>query len=386
MTGRERILTVFSGGIPDRVPIFEQTVASTAASAFLGRKVDIGGTELHFAELCSWDEGEEGHEAFVQRVHRDLFDFVREIGFDGVRLPWRLSARPSERIDDCTFRIGKEGRDDFRVVRYYPDSHQVGTIDSALKRDGIEFIRRLVERMETDWASSRGAPAGSGQHQWLKEARREFDGRLAIAGGHSLAVPMEEEWLIATALEPDLVDRYLEVQFQRGLKSLREQKEAGADFILGGGDLADNTGPVYSPQFFRDHLCERYKKTVDLCNELGIFYVFRSDGVLWLLGDMLWKEAGVHGYGEIDKNAGMEIDLVKERYPDVTCLGGVECGGAVERGTVEETIEAARDALRKGMSGGRFIFGSSNSILWDTPPQNLRAMFATALEEGNYED
>lgn len=386
MTGRERILAVFRHEVPDRVPCFEQSVASTAASAVLGREAFTGGVELHYQEICSWDGGEEGHERFVERMHRDLFDLVREMRFDAVRLPWRFTGRPLSRLDEFTFLFGKEGDDDFQVVRYYPESRQVGEVDSALRREGLDLIRRHVERMEKAWAEQEkeGGRGRVERNQWLQRAMEEFGGELAITGGHSLAVPMSEHWLMATALEPDLVDRYLEVQFQRGLRAMAEQKEAGVDVILGGGDLADNTGPVYSPQFFRDHLLERYRKTIELCNELGLYYVFRSDGVLWPLAEMLWKEAGVHGYGEIDKIAGMEIDVVKERYPHVVCWGGVDCGGALERGSVEETIEAARDALRKGMPGAHYIFGSSNSILYDTPPENFRAMYRTAQEEGWY--
>jgi len=36
------------------------------------------------------------------------------------------------------------------------------------------------------------------------------------------------------------------------------------------------------------------------------------------------------------------------------------------------------------MPGGRYIFGSSNSISWATPPENLLAMLRVAKEEGGY--
>ena len=65
MTGRERILAAFQCGPTDRVPIFEQSVASDVASEILGRDAFTGTTYLHYQEAVAWMRGEKAHEEFV---------------------------------------------------------------------------------------------------------------------------------------------------------------------------------------------------------------------------------------------------------------------------------------------------------------------------------
>ena len=71
-------------------------------------------------------------------------------------------------------------------------------------------------------------------------------------------------------------------------------------------------------------------------------------------------------------------------FPRLVLWGNLDCGELLVRGTVEELERAARECLKKGMPGGRYIFGSSNSISWATPPENLLAMLRVGEEEGRY--
>ncbi|MBN1809295.1 MAG: hypothetical protein JW909_09535 [Planctomycetes bacterium] len=384
MNSRDRISAVFCGGIPDRVPLYDQAIASTVASGILGRKADTGSVELHYAELCSWDAGEEAHAEFERKIYRDLMDVARELNWDAVHIPWRISAKPARRIDEFTFMMGDEDAE-FVVLRYYPDTHVTGELDSSLKRHGVDYIRVVTENLEKAVQDPARLELDlhkrAGCFDWL---RGDSSFRPAIAGSHSIAVPPVEEWLLGIALFPDVVDRYLEAQLAQMLCWLKVQKEHGVDFIMGGGDLCDNTGPMYDPAFFRAHLLPRLKKTIDFCNEIGLHYVFRSDGRMWPLLPMIHEEAGAHGYGEIDRAAGMELDELHAAFPRMVLWGGVACGAALERGSVEDVRSDARGALSKGMPGGRYIFGSSNSILWDSPPANVLAMYETALAEGSY--
>ncbi len=383
MTPKERVRAVFRGETPDRVPVFEQSVASTVASKILGREAHTGTGELHRAELEAAWKGEDEHAELASRLHRDTVDIIQALGFDIMRLPWRKDMKADAKPDEFTYVFGSPGDMGYLVLRYNPESRTVFAVDDALKRGGVGHIERLVEEEER---SLKGAGAGSGRdYRWLRWIIEGFGAEYAVAGSHGISIPMREEWLVAIITHPALVERHLDVQCERGLRAIREEAELGVDFILGGGDLATNQGPIYSPAHFRRFVLPRLKRTCEFCNELGVPYVYRTDGVTWPIGEMLFEESGVAGYGEIDAQAGMDLAELKARFPGLVLWGNVDCGETLVRGTVEDVEAASRECLRKGMPGGRYIFGSSNSISWATPPENLLAMLRVAKEEGLYD-
>ncbi len=59
MTHKERIRAAFEHREGDRVPIFEQSVASDVASEILGREAFTGTTYLHYQEAVAWMRGKE---------------------------------------------------------------------------------------------------------------------------------------------------------------------------------------------------------------------------------------------------------------------------------------------------------------------------------------
>ena len=113
------------------------------------------------------------------------------------------------------------------------------------------------------------------------------------------------------------------------------------------------------------------------CNELGLKYVFRTDGITWPVADSLFGESGVHGYGEIDYSAGMRLNQLRRRFPKLTLLGNLDCGGALIFGTVDEVRAAVRENIEQ-TGGIGHILGSSNTIMPETPPENYLAMLDEA--------
>jgi uroporphyrinogen decarboxylase len=166
-------------------------------------------------------------------------------------------------------------------------------------------------------------------------------------------------------------------QFLRDLPAL---KEIGVDFLQAGGDLASNAGPMYSPEVFHELMLPRLKRITEAARAAGIFYVFRSDGLLWPIGEDLFAASGVDGYGEIDIAAGMDPLLVRERYPRLVLLGAVECGELLTNGSSEAVYREARRQVEGLKPGGRHILGSSNSVNFMVPPENYRAMVRAARD------
>ena len=112
--------------------------------------------------------------------------------------------------------------------------------------------------------------------------------------------------------------------------------------------------------------------------------MYRTDGNIWPIAEELLVESGVHGYGEIDIEAGMNIGELKRRFPHLTLWGGVKCGSTLIRGTKEEIVTETKKAIEEGAPGGGFIFGSSNAIQSSVPPENFLIMLETAKKYGKY--
>lgn len=209
---------------------------------------------------------------------------------------------------------------------------------------------------------------------WVALWRRfgqEFHVR-AVGSGIGVGYDPDDLELMVTA--PDLFRRKTSLQADYAIAVGRAVLEAGLPPVMsGGGDLAGNQGPIYSPAMFRDLVLPAYVKAMAALNQLGVHYFFCSDGNLWTLMDMLFGEAACPGYGEMDRDAAMTVAAVRARFPRLIIWGNVS-SSLLMHGTVNEVTEQARAALEE--SGRRGYFqGCSNAIVHGTPAENVRAMF-----------
>ncbi len=386
MNGRERVLAAFRGEKPDRVPCFEQSIASTFCSKILGRKAHTGLGELHRAEVESWlSGGEAGHEEFVAGIYRDLVDLVRALSLDAVRPPWRFARRPSRKLDEYNYEFGEPGEPGRAIMRYSPGSGTFSPVEEGSADPGdMEVLERQVERRKAEWEAVKDSPPDESAFQWVRWLREKCPD-LALATSHGfISIPPHQDWLMATVLRPDLVEAHLDLAVEEFLRDLPALREIGVDFLQAGGDMASNQGPLYSPQVFHEMLLPRLKKIVAAAHEAGIYYVFRTDGVLWPVAEDLFVASGADGYGEIDVAAGMGLLEVREKYPQLTLVGGVECGELLTNGTPEAVYAEARRVVEGLKPGGRHILGSSNSVNFMVPPENYRAVLRAGREFGTY--
>lgn len=208
---------------------------------------------------------------------------------------------------------------------------------------------------------------------------------MAIAFSAGISIPLKPIFLECLILKPEWIEIYLDYQTKRCIEFIKEGKKHGADFILGGGDLADKNGPIYSPQIFRKFLLPRYKKILEVTKSLNLPYVFRSDGNTRPLWDILFLEIGFDGYGEIDKSAGIEIKELKEKYGDkITLVGNIDCAKTLVYGTKEDIFKEVEKCIKHASKNGGHILTSSNSIHYNVPSRNFIYMIEAARKYGKY--
>lgn len=374
----ERVRAALEKKPTDRVPVYHASISSRTASLILGREAYVGGGIQQYREAVALWSGEDAHRQFLERSRQDAIDVAVALDCDLVRPTyWRLNEKPTRRVDENTFFYGDpDGA--WRVMRFDPDSELYQTVEHSpraeLTEESLEaHIGRLLERLETF------DPADE-THLAIVDMVERFRGDRAVAiQGGGLGIPNRTtEWFEMIALRPDLIRRYIEAQTEYTLKRINSYADVNAQIVLGGGDMASNEGPIYSPRFFAEVMAPGFKRLADRCRELGKAYCFASDGNLWPIADSLFPV--VDGFYEIDSRAGMDLRRLREAFPHLTLIGNIS-SHTLHVGTRDEVIAETRSCLEAAKELGGIIVGVSNLIVPPTPVENFFAMVEILAEE-----
>lgn len=355
----------------DRVPVYHACVSSRMASLVLGREAYVGGGIQQWREATALWEGPAAHEEFLARTKKDTIELAEPLGVDMVRVTyWRMNEMPARRIDENTFLYG-DPDSKWRVMRFDPATELYQTVDWFPKIETTEAdLEAQVEQMERDLDSYRPTAQSFPDIPMGIEA---LGGKREVAGGY-VGIGVEYKspaWIAAVASRPDLVERWLDVSAERAIRNVEALKDVDVRVMLGGGDMATNDGPIYSPRAFRELLIPRLARIVEACHKYGKYYFFASDGNLWPVADDLFSV--VDGYYEIDRRAGMDLRKLKQRFPQLRLIGNIS-SHTLHLGTIEEVIKETQSSLEAAREYGAIMVGCSNLIMCQTPQENFFAM------------
>ncbi len=110
------------------------------------------------------------------------------------------------------------------------------------------------------------------------------------------------------------------------------------DYVFLWEDMAYKTGPLVSPAHFRQIIFPCYREVIEHLRVRHGFRLFTvdSDGNNWDLLP-LFVEAGVNLFTPLEINASMEPLLIRERFPELAFLGGID----------KRALFHGRDAIRR---------------------------------------
>ncbi len=374
----ERVRAAFEHQASDRVPVFHAGWSSWAASVVLGREAWVGGGIQQWREACALWEGPEAHEQFVERSFQDAMAVSLAADQDMIRPEyWRYNLKPTRRLDERSFLYG-DPEGSWEVRRFDPETELFQAVDHSPRPPvTLDDLERSVESMEA--GIERYRPTRD--TFWVYARAQDLHGHeYAIGGGGvGIGIGHTEEWLAAVALRPDLVARRLDVTAEQAGRNAAVMAELGIPYLRGGGDFAGKHGPMYSPRAFRELMVPRLQKVSDACHRVGCYHMFASDGDLWPVADDLFGRSGVDAYYEIDRLAGMDLRRLRERFPDLTLVGGI-ASQTLHLGARDEVVAQTLDALEAARELGSIIVGLSNYPLPGTPPENILAMIETVRD------
>jgi len=134
-----------------------------------------------------------------------------------------------------------------------------------------------------------------------------------------------EGLLIAYIEQPDFIHEICQyhLSFLQGLYE-RALRDVQFDFVFMWEDMSYKNGPLISPEFVRTFMLPYYKEMVDFYKQMGTRWItVDSDGDVSKLIP-LFVEVGIDGILPFEVAAGMDILKVREEFPHLRILGGID--------------------------------------------------------------
>lgn len=236
----------------------------------------------------------------------------------------------------------------------------------------LDVFDRLVD--ELGWAAVPGCYDAAGVAR-LKEALGDRALVPAFEGSGVFWMPTGEDmmdFVVQLYERPEELQAQAREKCDRAKAFFPQAVEAGADFFVLTYDFGFNNGPFVSPGHFRQLVTPYLAELVEAIHDLDRVAILHSDGCLTEILDQI-HATGLDGYQSVDPQGHMDIQQVRDQYPDWILMGNVACNMLQDQ--VEEEIRASvRYCMEHGGVGRRYILSTSNCIFAGMPPESYRIM------------
>jgi len=383
MTSRQRVLQTLNHEVPDRVPIdlggFQTGIHKKAYIELLGHlgiddEVELMDPVQQLARPC---------EEVLRRFHVDT-RYVFAHGPDSFTGGIEQHTRGG--------RLWHDLKDEFGVVWSMPD-------DQRLYMDISHHP--LADATISDLADY-PFPKGDDPTRFTglrEEAQRLRDETpYAISTGiggvvYEICWYMRglELWFMDTIENQDFCAALLDKTLAYWMGYYTEfMSQVGdlVDIVMIGDDIAGQSGPLFSPDFYRSIVKPRQKKLVQHIKSL-------TDAKIWyhtcgsavpLIPDLIDNGIDILNPVQISA-ANMDPGQLKKAFgAQLTFWGG---GVDTQHVLSFSTPDGVREDVRKNVNllkpGGGYVFNSVHNIQAGVPAENIVAMFDAAYESGFYE-
>jgi uroporphyrinogen decarboxylase len=375
MNSRERVLAVFRGETPDRVPWGEFAVDFDTVERVIGRETFLRAKAR--SQIALW-EGR--REEVVESWRRDAIDFYRAMSqLDMVTFPmasWNAGPtghRPTApgKVGATTWRFA-----DGRVLKYSEATRDITCVEDPNEWSREFRIEDFPLPGEENWQEPQAPDASL--FEVIDAVIAEFREERFIAGicGGEIGNPFfngMQRGMVEMLERPDLVERMVRHNCARQCAADAWMVRDGQDGVLVGADFAFNSGPFISPRDFRRFVTPYARQRAEALHARGQLFLKHACGNNEKLLDQ-FREIGYDCYQSLQLSAGMDLERVRELAgPDLVLWGNLALE-VLQGGSPEEVRKAVRETVEKGKRVGRFIFGSSHSIAVGTPYENFLAM------------
>ncbi len=200
-----------------------------------------------------------------------------------------------------------------------------------------------------------------------------------------------DKWLLDMKIQPKfyhrLCERFMEINLAFADKFYGKiGKYLDAAMVF--DDLGNQTGPLMSMDDYREFYKPYQAETI---NHIRKYIRPEAKIILHSCGSVYhfipeFIEIGVDVLNPVQPLArNMEPWRLKKEFGrDMAFLGGFDVQKLLPLGNIEEIRKGVEILIGEYAQGGGFVFGASQIIQCNTPPENITAMFDAAYEYGSY--
>ena len=352
MDGRERVLRVLTGDVPDRIPLDDSYWESTLQRW--------------------WQEG------LPKGVHpHDYFqtDIVRIGGDYTMQFPVRV-------LEETEFTRTYWDRDGaLRKDSRMPDGWTSQWLDYTIKtrEDWLRYRHQMA------FNPSRIPDSALGTYRRARE-----QGKCVIYSGHACFHPTWarigfENELMLMIEQPEWMGEMYAAHVQLIIDIYEGMRRLGLEFDA--AFLADDLGyvkaPFISPRLYRELVLPYHKRLCDYFAAQGLKTILHSDGnVAPLIPGFL--EAGFAALHPLEAKAGLDVRELKRQYGDrLVLFGNIDVRKL--SGTKEEVEEEILSKVPVAKEGGGYIYHSDHSVPHSVPFENYCLAMELLRRYGAYE-
>ena len=352
MDSRERLTTVLSGGVPDRVPFQDAYWRTT---------------------IERWRQ-----EGLPEDVSPENY-FGCEMASVGGDYTLQFPLQPVEETERYRIYVDTDGAT--RKEMSTGDGWTPYWMDFTIKnRDDWERLKKRGTYNPTRLSG--------GLVQSYQQACEQ--GKPVIFRTHACFHPTWfkiglEQMLIAMIEEPEwITDMYavhtqLIIDLYEGIKA--QGIECDAAWLS--DDLGYRSAPLISPQMYRELVMPYHRQACEHFAQDGLKTMLHSDGdVRPLIPHFL--EAGFSALHPLEAKAGLDVRELKKEYGKrLICFGNIDVRKLA--GSREEVEEEVRSKLEAGKEDGGYIFHSDHSVPSDVSFENYKLALEMLEKYGRYE-
>jgi uroporphyrinogen decarboxylase len=318
---------------------------------------------------AAFEESEEYRNDY-RFYHKELIKFYYRMGYHFIPdLEFYLNFSSLNNVS----RVGKDTALLSRGERYWA-------------QEGFGMIRSWEDFENFPWSKGKTMLKGYGEH--LEFLTKNLPDGMKIAAQAAVYEPVME-WLFGyTGLfyeatdNPELVkaviDNLADLVYQSYVIAAQID---GVGVIWHGDDLAYKTGTMLSPDLLRKWLFPWYKKFGEVAKKYGKPYWYHCCGNKSEIMDDLINDVGVDAIHAFEDSCCPVIGY-KEKYGDrVGLIGGVDID-KLTRLSGSDLYRYLYNILDNCMPGGRYVFGSGNSICNFVPLENYMVMLEIGQKWG----
>ena len=411
MTSRERVRTVLSGGIPDKVPVDIGGTFVTgmhvntylALGEYLGIDLELPKVYDQYQmlarigeEIRSWFGSdvvqiENNGTSWFSIPNRGWKPWTNTSGRE-VLIPGGMNPIRDEKGD---YSLYNEAGEKLAVMaaqavyfhKCYPENY-FRTFDEN-PTDPQEWKNELPLYTDEELKNIQ-----SRAKFWYENTDYSLFGafeRGRLSSSTAFAHYKLDEWMVLMMMEPEYAGEVLQATAERAVDNLKLYLQACGDYIdaalISPADYGTQRAPMLRTEVFDELYVPNYKMITDYLHEhSNVKAFFHSCGSINPLIPSFIK-MGCDALNPVQISAdNMDPHDLKTRYGKELVFwgGGLDTQSTLPNGTEEEVYEETRRNMEIFKQGGRYVFTPVQNIQADVPPRNLAAMVRAIRDSRSY--